>query len=140
LYQDGSLQKILIDLKNVTYQKDGATFLKTSLDGDEQDRALVKSDGKTYTYLLPDIAYHVNKFTRTNGKCIDIWGADHFSHIRRIKFALKSLGFNHENLTIISIQMVKLMKNGQEVNFSKRKGVMVTLDDLIESIGVDAAR
>ena len=122
-----------------TYKQDGAIFLKTSLYGDEKDRVLVKSDDNN-TYLLPDIAYHVNKYKRGYDKLIDVLGADHHGYINRLKASIQMMDEDPEKLEVKIVQMVRLIKNGEEIKMSKRTGKSLTLNDLIEEVGVDATR
>ena len=135
----GKIEKVLEQLKPYCYEKDGATFLNTTKDGDDKDRVIIKSDG-TYTYLLPDIAYHKDKFERGYTWLIDLFGADHHGYIARIKSSVKSLGYNPEKLDVDLVQMVRLFKDGQEYKMSKRTGNAVSLKELIEEVGVDAVR
>lgn len=127
-----------LEAKGTAYQKDGATWLRVSDFGDDQDRVLVKSDGE-FTYLLPDIAYHQDKLARAD-TLIDIWGADHHGYIARMKAAIAAFGENPERLEVILCQIVKLLRDGKEVKLSKRKGDIITLDEIIDEIGPDAAR
>lgn len=141
LYDSGEVQQTLDELsqRGVLYEKDGATWLKTSDYGDDKDRVLVKSDG-SYTYLTPDIAYHKNKFGRGFDRLINIWGADHHGYIPRMKAALEALGYAPGRLQIVITQMVRLYKDGEEVKMSKRTGKAVTLEELMDEVGVDATR
>ena len=125
--------------KNILYQQEGATYLKTTFFGDDKDRVLLKKDGEP-TYFLSDIAYHYDKFAvRKFDKAIDLWGADHYGHQGRMQAALRALGFEGR-LDIIIFQLVRLIKGGQEIKMSKRGGTFVTLDELIEEVGADVAR
>jgi arginyl-tRNA synthetase len=135
----GEVEKVLASLKPYCYEKDGALFLNTTKDGDDKDRVLVKSDG-AYTYLLPDIAYHNDKFKRGFDLLIDLFGADHHGYVTRLKSAEKDLGHDPEALTVSLVQMVRLFKNGQEFKMSKRTGNAISMKELIEEVGVDAAR
>ena len=134
---DNTLHK-LID-NGYTYNSEGAIWLKTSLYGDEKDRVLVKSD-KLNTYLLPDIAYHVNKYKRGYDKLIDVLGADHHGYVNRLKAAIKMMGEDPDKLEVKILQMVRLIKNGEEIKMSKRTGKSLTLNDLVDEVGVDATR
>ncbi|MFV8401108.1 arginine--tRNA ligase [Mycoplasma sp. 2634B] len=138
--QSGAIEKTLADLKfkNATYLQDGALFLKTEALGDDKDRVLVKSNGD-YTYFLPDIAYHQIKFNKCSN-LINIFGADHSGYIQRMKIAMQYLGFNPDNLNILTIQLVRLIKDGQEFKMSKRAGTSVTLADLMDVSSTDAIR
>ena len=122
-----------------TYQKDGATFLKTTDFLDDKDRAVVKSDG-SYTYLMPDIAYHLIKLSRGYDNLIDVLGADHHGYINRMKSALMMQGYSKETLEVELVQVVRLIKDGEEVKMSKRTGAGVSLRELCEEVGVDASR
>ena len=122
-----------------TYEEEGALWFKSTEFGDDKDRVLIKSDG-SYTYLTPDIAYHLNKLDRGYEYLVDLLGADHHGYINRMKAAIQALGYNADQLNIDIIQMVRMMNNGEPVKMSKRTGNAVTIKDLIEEIGVDATR
>lgn len=141
LHDSGQLDQVLTFLKEKgeTYEKDGAVWFRSTKYGDDKDRVLVKSDG-AYTYLMPDIAYHLNKFKRGFETLINVWGADHHGYIPRMKAAVEALGYDREQLEIVIIQMVNLFKNGERVKMSKRTGKAVTLRELMDEIGVDAMR
>lgn len=141
LYDEGEVQKTLDYLieNNYTYEQDGAIWLKTTLYGDEKDRVLVKSD-KTFTYLLPDIAYHANKLSRGHDYLIDVLGADHHGYIKRLKAAIAFVGGNPDLVDVEILQMVRAIKDGKEVLMSKRSGKSITLRDLIDEVGTDALR
>lgn len=141
LYESGEVKVTLDALaeRGVLYEKDGATWLRTSAYGDDKDRVLIKRDG-AYTYITPDIAYHKNKFNRGYARLINIWGADHHGYVPRMKAALEALGYAPERLEIIISQMVRLYRDGQEMKMSKRTGKAVTLEELLDEVGVDAAR
>ena len=140
LYQDGEVEKTMdaLDKAGKIYKKDGAVWFKSSEYGDDQDRVLVKQDGKN-TYLTADIAYHKNKFYRSFDLLINIWGADHHGYIPRMKAAMEALGYDSNKLEIILGQLVNLIENGEQQRMGKRKK-MVTLDDLVDEVGVDATR
>ena len=121
------------------YEKDGALWFKSSEYGDDKDRVLRKSDG-TLSYLTPDIANHVYKVERGYTKLVDLWGADHHSYITRMQAALKALGYPEGTLSVDIIQMVRMVEDGVEVKMSKRTGNAITLRELCEDVGVDAAR
>lgn len=121
------------------YIKEDALWLKTSLYGDEKDRVLIKSDGN-YTYLTPDIAYHIDKINRGYDELIDVLGSDHHGYINRLKAALTILGKDSSILDIKILQMVRLMKDGEELKLSKRTGKTITLMELVDEIGVNATR
>ena len=136
---DHGAEKVLSGLASHIYQEDGATLLKTSAFGDDKDRVIIKSDGN-YTYFLPDIAYHLEKLSRGYDQLIDILGADHHGYINRMKAALTMAGYQPTILEVELIQMVRLIKDGQEMKMSKRSGVGVTLKELCHEVGVDATR
>ena len=135
----GDVEKVLSSLMPNCYKKDDAIFLNTTKDGDDKDRVLVKSDG-TYTYLLPDIAYHQDKINRGFNKIIDLFGADHHGYITRLKSSLSSLGNDPDILTVKLVQMVRLFKNGEEFKMSKRTGNAVSMKELVSECSVDAIR
>lgn len=137
--QDGKVEEVKAELKPMCYEQDGATYLKTIQDGDDKDRVIVKSDG-SYTYLLPDIAYHKTKYDRGFDQIIDVFGADHHGYIARLKSSMKSLGYDPEKIGIVIIQMVRLFKDGQEYKMSKRTGNAVSMRELISDVGVSATR
>ncbi|HHU24743.1 MAG: arginine--tRNA ligase [Bacilli bacterium] len=125
--------------KGYTYEQDGAVWLKTSLFGDEKDRVIIKSDG-TYTYVLPDIAYHVNKLNRGFDHLIDVLGADHHGYIERIKAGVEMAGGKSGLIDIEILQMVRVIEDGVEIKMSKRSGKAITLADLMEQVGTSALR
>lgn len=141
LYDKCLVDDVLNKLKNSNhcYIKDDALWLKTSDYGDEKDRVLIKSDGN-YTYLTPDIAYHIDKINRGYDELIDVLGSDHHGYINRLKAALTILGKNSDILDIKILQMVRLIKDGEELKLSKRTGKTITLMDLVDEIGVNATR
>ena len=114
-------------------------WLRTTDFGDDKDRVLVKSDGEP-TYLLPDIAYHRDKFARGHQLLIDIWGADHHGYVARLKAGVQALGHAPDELEIILGQLVSLVRGGEAVRLSKRAGDLVLLDDLVDAVGADVAR
>ena len=122
-----------------TFTAEGALWLRATALGDEKDRVLKKSDG-TYTYLVPDIAYHRDKHERGFVRAIDVWGADHHGYIPRMRAALQALKYPDDFLHVEIVQLVRVMRGGEEVRFSKRSGDFVSLRDLFEETGVDAAR
>ncbi|HEX6134843.1 MAG TPA: arginine--tRNA ligase [Longimicrobiales bacterium] len=140
LYEEGRIEETLRDLAEhgVTYESDGAVWLRSSAFGDDKDRVLVKSDG-TYTYFLPDIAYHREKSRRGFDHVVDVWGADHHGYVPRMQAALRALGMP-DLLDVVIVQMVRLVRGGREVKLSKRAGDIVTLRDLIRETGPDVAR
>lgn len=135
----GAVEDVLEKLKPYCYESEGALFLDTKKDGDDKDRVLVKSDG-SYTYLLPDIAYHDDKFSRGFDRLVDLFGADHHGYITRLKSAVKDLGHDPEKLDVCLVQMVRLFKDGEEFKMSKRTGNAISMKELIEECGVDAVR
>lgn len=140
LYRDRRIEETLEELRNrgLTYEQDGATWLRTTTFGDDKDRVLVKSDG-TFTYFLPDLAYHRDKARRGFDRAIDIWGADHHGYVPRMRAGLAALG-HPDFLDVEIVQMVRLMRGGSEMKFSKRAGEFITLRELFEETGVDVAR
>ncbi len=140
LVSDGKLEASLGVLKErgMVFDDGGATWLRSTDFGDDKDRVLVKSDG-SYTYLTPDIAYHHDKFSRAD-ELVNVWGADHHGYIPRMKAAMEMLGNDRDKLDVQITQMVKLMRDGQEVKLSKRTGEIELLSDLVEEVGADATR
>ncbi len=128
-----------MDELGLVYEKDGALWLKTTDYGDDKDRVLRKSDG-TLSYLTPDIANHVYKIERGYNTLVNFWGADHHSYITRMKAALSALGYPEGTLSVDIIQMVRMVSDGVEVKMSKRTGNSITVRELCEDVGVDAAR
>ncbi len=122
-----------------TYEKKGAVWLKTQLHGTNDDKVIVKGDGVP-TYLLPDLAYHVNKFGRGFDPVIDLWGPDHHAHVAETHAGLEILGFPKERLEIQIVQQVNLLEGGEVVKMSKRAGKIVALKDLVDDVGVDVAK
>ena len=141
LYDKCLVDDTLSQLRNNghCYIAEDALWLKTSEYGDEKDRVLIKNDGN-YTYLTPDIAYHVDKINRGYDELIDVLGADHHGYINRLKASLTMLGKNSDILDIKILQMVRLIKDGEELKLSKRTGKTITLMDLVDEIGVNATR
>ena len=121
------------------YEKDGALWLKSTAYGDDKDRVVIRDNGVP-TYLAADIAYHKNKYERQFKKLINIWGADHHGYVARVKAAMAALGLDPNQLEILLLQMVSLFRNGELVKMSKRTGQAITLNELIEEVGTDAAR
>ncbi len=142
LHNGKSVEDTIKKLKDngITYENDGALWIKSTEFGAEKDDVLVRANGIP-TYFAADIAYHRNKLEeRKFDLAINIWGADHHGHIARMKGAMESVGINGDRLNVLIIQLVRLMRNGEVARMSKRTGKMITLSDLIEEIGVDAAR
>jgi arginyl-tRNA synthetase len=141
LYDRGMVEEALVLLaeKGLTYEREGALWLRTTQFGDDKDRVLRKSDA-SLTYLVPDIAYHVDKRSRGFDRVIDVWGADHHGYVPRMRSVLSALGYPPEFFDVALLQLVKVVRGGEEVKMSKRSGEFVTLRDLIEEVGTDAAR
>lgn len=129
----------ILDDKGLVFEQEGAKWLKTTNYGDDKDRVLVKTDG-SYTYLVPDIAYHLDKFDRGFDELVDVFGADHHSYVSRLKASIEALGYDKHKLTVKLLQMVRLLKDGEIVKMSKRTGNSITISELIDEIGKDAAR
>lgn len=140
LHEQGKVAECIkkLDELGVLYTKDGALWFASSKYGDDQDRVIKKSDG-TYTYLTADIAYHYDKLQRGFDTLLNIWGADHHGYIPRMRAAIEVLGYNPNSLEVLLGQLVNLVINGEEVRMGKRTK-MITLDELIEDVGVDATR
>lgn len=141
MVETGAIDKTLADLRarGVVDERDGAVWLRSTDFGDDKDRVLVKSDGE-YTYLLPDIAYHRDKFARGWELLIDVWGADHHGYVPRMRAAVECLGHDPDDLEVVITQLVRLERSGEEVKISKRSGDLVTLEELIDEVGPDAVR
>jgi len=141
LYENGQVLDALDELRSrgEVFEEGGATWLKTTKYGDDKDRVLIKNDG-TYTYLTPDIAYHRDKYARGFDKVMNIWGADHHGYIPRMKAAMQALGNDPEKLIVLIAQMVSLFQGGEKVKMSKRTGKAVTMEDLMDEVGVDPMR
>jgi arginyl-tRNA synthetase len=141
LHQEGAIQKAVEVLKETghLYEKDGALWLKSTDFGDDKDRVVIRENGLP-TYLAADIAYHWNKLVRGYDKLINIFGADHHGYVARMKAAVQALGYPADKLEIIIGQLVSLYRAGEPVRMSKRTGEMVTLDEVIDEVGPDAAR
>lgn len=140
LHKSGKVEKCVNKLKELgmLYEKEGALWFKSSLFGDDQDRVLKKTDGSN-TYLTADIAYHHDKIQRGFDKLINIWGADHHGYVARMKAAIEALGDDPNKLEVLLGQLVNIVLNGEATRMGKRKN-MVTLEDLIDEVGVDATR
>lgn len=141
LYENNEVTKTLGALRERghVYEQEGATWLRTTTFGDDKDRVLVKNDG-SYTYLTPDISYHMDKYGRGFDKMINIWGADHHGYIPRMKAAMEALGNDPDKLIVLVTQMVSLFQDGEKVKMSKRTGKAIRMEDLMEEVGVDAIR
>lgn len=140
LHKSGKVDECVQKLRNSgkIYEKEGAVWFKSSDYGDDQDRVIKKADGSN-TYLTADIAYHVDKLERGFDRMINIWGADHHGYVARVKASIEALGYNPNKLEVLLGQLVNIVINGNEVRMGKRKN-MVTLEDLIDEVGVDATR
>ena len=140
LHKSGKVEESYKELmaKGMLYEKEGAMWFKSSEFGDDQDRVIKKADGSN-TYLTADIAYHIDKLRRGYDRLINIWGADHHGYVARVKASIEALGYDPNKLEVWLGQLVNLVVNGEEVRMGKRKN-MVTLDDLIEEVGIDATR
>lgn len=141
LYDRGLVDEALVLLaeRGLTYEEGGALWLRTTQFGDDKDRVLRKSDA-SLTYLVPDIAYHVDKRSRGFDRVVDVWGADHHGYVPRMRSVLAALGLPPDFFDVALLQLVKVVRGGEEVKMSKRSGEFVTLRDLVEEVGVDAAR
>lgn len=141
LYENKEIDKALEQMRQRGYifEEDGATWLRTTEFGDDKDRVLIKKDG-SYTYFLPDIAYHYDKIERGYDTLINLFGADHHGYINRLKASLETFGVDSKRLEIQVMQMVRLLQDGQEVKMSKRTGNAITLRDIMDEVGIDAAR
>ena len=140
LHNSGKVEECVQKLRDSgkIYNQEGAEWFKSSDYGDDQDRVIKKADGSN-TYLTADIAYHVDKLERGFDRMINIWGADHHGYVARVKASIEALGYNPDKLEVLLGQLVNLVINGNEVRMGKRKN-MVTLEDLIDEVGVDATR
>jgi arginyl-tRNA synthetase len=140
LYVEGRLEETLAELQSrgLTYEQDGAVWIRTTDFGDDKDRVLVKSDG-SFTYFLPDLAYHRQKAARGFEHAVNVWGADHHGYVPRMKAALTALGLQNF-LDVEIVQMVRIMRGGREMKLSKRSGEFVTLRELFQETGADVAR
>ena len=141
LIESGAVEATLGELRvnDMAYDADGATWIRTEQFGDRKDQVIVRSDGEP-AYLLPDLAYHRDKFARGHQLLIDVWGADHHGYMPSLKSGLRCLGHNPEELEIILGQLVTLMRDGQPVRLSKRAGDLVLLSDVLDAVGADVAR
>ncbi len=141
LYKNGDVEKTIEDLKTkgFIYEKDGATWFKSTAFGDDKDRVIIKQDGE-YTYFTSDIAYHRKKIEKRYDELIDIWGADHHGYIPRIKAVIEALGYPKERLKVLLVQMVTLLRGGKPVQMSKRAGEFVTLREVMDEVGADTTK
>lgn len=140
LHDSGKVEETVKKLQSMgkLYEQEGAIWFKSSDYGDDQDRVIKKADGAN-TYLTADIAYHLDKLERGYDRLINIWGADHHGYVARVRASIEALGYDPNKLEVLLGQLVNLVINGEEVRMGKRKN-MVTLDELIEEVGVDATR
>jgi arginyl-tRNA synthetase len=141
LYERQLVEKELAELTrlNLTFEKDGALWLRTTDFGDDKDRVLLRSDGNP-TYFASDVAYHMEKFERGFDRVVDVWGADHHGYVPRMKAMLAGLGRPPEALQVLMIQMVNLLREGQPVAMGKRSGEFITLREVVQEVGRDACR
>ncbi|NLV17371.1 MAG: arginine--tRNA ligase [Syntrophomonadaceae bacterium] len=141
LYNSNAVDEVIQRLFEMgyIYENEGARWFKSTLFGDEKDEVVVRNNGIP-TYFAADIAYHLNKFQRGFDWVINVWGADHHGHVARMKGAISALGYDPDRLDVIIMQLVRLYRSGEIVRMSKRTGTLVTLDELIEEVGKDAAR
>jgi arginyl-tRNA synthetase len=139
--ESGAVEATLAELRasGNAYDADGATWIRTEQHGDRKDQVIVKSDGE-YAYLLPDLAYHRDKFARGWQLLVDVWGADHHGYLPSLKAGLQCLGHDPDELEVVLGQLVKLQRDGKEVRLSKRAGTIVLLDDLVQQAGADVTR
>jgi len=141
LYDSDRVQQTIASLRQggQVYEKDGAWWFKTVDFGDEKDRVVVRSNGLT-TYFASDIAYHQEKYGRGFDRVIDVWGADHHGYINRLAAAVMAMGMKREQFQVILVQLVTLLRGGKPVQMSTRAGEFVTLKDIVDEVGKDAAR
>lgn len=141
LHDTGAVATVIEELrqKGHIYEKEDALWFKATEFGDEKDEVVVRANGVP-TYFAADIAYHKNKFERGFDKVINIWGADHHGHVNRMKGSMEALGYQRDNLEVVLMQLVRLLRGGEIVRMSKRTGQFITLSELVEEVGKDAAR
>ena len=139
--EDGFIEKALgiLKEKGYIYEHEGATWFRSTDFGDDKDRVVIKSDG-SYTYLTPDIAYHVNKLSRGYDYLVDLLGSDHHGYIARLKATIQALGYEADKLSVELVQMVRLIKDGAEFKMSKRTGNAMTIKELCQEVGTDSVR
>lgn len=125
--------------KGYVYEKDGATWFKSTSFGDDKDRVVIKSDG-TFTYLAPDIAYHLNKYKRKFRHLINIWGPDHHGYIPRLRAAVQALGYPADSISLLIVQLATLYRGGVALSMSTRKGEFITLKEVMEEVGCDVTK
>ncbi|MFN2340750.1 MAG: arginine--tRNA ligase, partial [Halanaerobium sp.] len=129
----------LLQDKGYIYEKEGALWFKSTDFGDDKDRVIIKSDGLP-TYMAADMAYHLDKLERGFDKLINVWGADHHGYIPRMKAVIEAFGYAHDTMEVIVVQMVSLLRNGEKMQMSKRAGSFVTMNEVNQEVGKDAAR
>ena len=141
LHDSGAITEVIQRLQDngCIYEKEGALWIKGEVLGDGKDEVIVRANGIP-TYFAADIAYHENKFQRGFDRVINIWGADHHGHVARMQGAMEALGYERNRLHVILMQLVRLIQNNEVVKMSKRTGTYVTLEELMDDVGVDAAR
>jgi arginyl-tRNA synthetase len=141
LLADNSVKRSIEELnkRGFAYEQDGALWLRSTAFGDDKDRVIIKKDGE-YTYLATDIAYHRNKLARGFQQLVNIWGADHHGYIPRVQAVIQAFGHPGDSLHVLLVQLVSILRHGQPVPMSKRAGTFVTLRDVVQDVGRDAAR
>lgn len=141
LMESGAIDKAMAKLKdnNYVYEKEGALWFRSTDFGDEKDRVVIRDNGQS-TYFASDIAYHLNKFERGFDQCLDVWGADHHGYVPRVKASIKAMGEDQDRLSVLLVQFAVLYRGGQKLQMSTRSGQFVTLRELREDVGNDAAR
>lgn len=141
LLQSGAVQRVIQELKarGLIVEQDGALWFRSSAYGDEKDRVVRKQDGD-FTYLASDIAYHRDKLLRGYDRLINVWGADHHGYIPRMQGVVEAFGYTKDRLRVVLVQMVNLLRGGKKVEMSKRTGNFVTLREVLEEVGADAAK
>ena len=141
LAKSGKIEQSFAQLKNkgFLYEQDGALWFKSTAFGDDKDRVVIKSD-QTQTYLAPDIAYHEDKFNRGFNWLINLWGPDHHGYINRVKASIQAFGHSPDSLSIIIVQLATIFRNGQPIQMSTRRGEYITLREVLDEVGADAAR
>jgi arginyl-tRNA synthetase len=141
LVNSGAVQRVLDELKSkqFLFEQEGAWWFRSSAFGDEKDRVVRKQDGE-YTYLASDIAYHQDKLRRGYDLLIDVWGADHHGYIPRMQAVVQAYGYPKDRLQVVLVQMVNLLRGGKKVEMSKRAGEFITMREVIDEVGADAAK
>lgn len=141
LYDSGHVDTVIQELEEngIVYKKDGAAWFKTSQYQDEKDRVVVRKNGQK-TYFASDVAYHLDKYRRGFEKVIDVWGADHHGYIPRMTASIEALGYQRDQFEVILVQLVNLLRDGEPVAMSTRAGEFITLKDVVDEVGRDAAR